>query len=65
MKNHLINATLIMFLVGITHAVPVVYTNEELYLSDLEALGYATRAYRSRESLKVENHLVTKKSLWS
>ncbi|MFC1858947.1 dockerin type I domain-containing protein [Thermodesulfobacteriota bacterium] len=40
MKNILIGAALIVFLAGITHAAPVVYTNESLYLTDLAALGY-------------------------
>lgn len=41
MKNCLICAALILFLTGITHAVPVVYTDEALFLTDLTALGYA------------------------
>ena len=42
MKNHLIDTALIVFLTSITHAVPVVYTDEELYLADLTALGFST-----------------------
>jgi hypothetical protein len=41
MKNLLIGTALLM-LAGVTHAAPVVYTDEALYLADLAALGYAT-----------------------
>jgi hypothetical protein len=41
MKNILICTVLIMLSAGITHAEPVVYTDESLFLSDLAALGYA------------------------
>jgi len=41
MKNSLVYAALVVFLVSIIHAVPVVYTDEALYLADLVALGYS------------------------
>jgi hypothetical protein len=42
MKNILIGTVLVLLLAGITYAAPVVYTNESLFLADLEALGYST-----------------------
>ncbi|MCK5000061.1 MAG: hypothetical protein KAS23_11010, partial [Anaerohalosphaera sp.] len=40
MRNGLIWAVLVVVLAGVTFAVPVVYTDEALFLADLEALGY-------------------------
>jgi hypothetical protein len=42
MKNILIGTALILFLAGITYAAPVVYTNESLFLADVETIGYST-----------------------
>jgi hypothetical protein len=41
MKNILIGAALMVFLTAVSHAAPVVYTDESLYLAELTALGYA------------------------
>jgi hypothetical protein len=42
MKSMLIEALLLVLLSGITHAEPIVYTNEASYLAALSALGYST-----------------------
>ena len=42
MKNRLLGAALVVFLTGIAHAAPDVYTDEALYLADLTVLGYAS-----------------------
>ena len=42
MKSVLISAALMLLVAGRTHTAPVVYTNESLFLTELEALGYAT-----------------------
>lgn len=41
MQNYLIIAVLTLFLFGNAQAVPVVYTDEDLFLADLSVLGYA------------------------
>jgi len=42
MKNMLIGVSLLVLLSGITHAEPIVYTNEALYLAELAKLEYST-----------------------
>jgi len=42
MKHILIGTALILFLAGNTYAAPAVYTNESLFLADVETLGYST-----------------------
>lgn len=41
LSSILIAAAVLMLFTGITHAAPIVYNNEALYLADLTALGYS------------------------